>query len=32
MGLMDWMKANKEDVDKSKTEKAAEYTALKERK
>lgn len=32
MGLMDWMKANKEEVEKSKTEKAAEYAALKERK
>lgn len=32
MGLMDWVKANQEEIDKSKAEKAAEYAASKEKK
>jgi len=32
MGLMDWMKANKEEIETTKTELASEWDALKERK
>jgi len=31
MSLMDWMKSNKEEIDKLKEERAEEYEALKER-
>jgi hypothetical protein len=31
MGIMDWMKANKEEIDAKKTESAEEWLALKER-
>lgn len=32
MGVMNWMQSNKEEIEKSKVEKAAEYAALKEKK